>query len=217
MDLNSSRIDTTAPTKKPYGEILKDDYANSYDAFKEGGWGPQEVARHAYNISQAKGDDDFDTWASKNGVNDFLATADSYAKQKREEKAWQDAQPESRGWGSSAVTTLGRGTLDAVAGVGRSLAVTDLTPTAIDQDKGILDSVGEGIANWAEEKKAKEDWLRPTKEEESGEIGAVKEGVMSGVQSMPATAAIAAGAGTGALIGGPVGAAAVPFHNVKRY
>ena len=57
MDLNSSRIDTTAPTKKPYGEILKDDYVNSYDAFKEGGWGPQEVAQHAYNISQAKGVD----------------------------------------------------------------------------------------------------------------------------------------------------------------
>jgi GGDEF domain-containing protein len=124
-----------------------------------------------------------------------------------------DALPDSRGPIGSVVSNLARGTMDLVEMTGRGIEVLDREPEIVDTNKGTLDKIGSGMANWATNQLKNRKFLQPTKTETNGSQGFIKRGILGGVRSMPLTAGVAAGAAVGAGLGtltGPAAPVAVP-------
>ena len=118
---------------------------------------------------------------------------------KAEEYERYSGAPEKRGLLSSVTSHAGRGIVSAIGMVGEAAQLADLTPEIVDEDIGFLDKFGKGITDWSEKTIKESPYLRPSKAELSGDIGFVKRGVMGGIESMPLSATVAAGALSGAL------------------
>lgn len=216
MDLLSTRspMPLTQPVKEeqqPVGAKLLDNYVRNADHYEAEDVTPEFLARHTYAKEGAASGLDFDSWSKQNGVSDFLTNAQTTVAKKREQAAWDAAQPETRGFLAGTGAALGRGAMNVVGSMGHTLALADATPNAINTDKGILDRAGEGMTTWAEDKKEKTQFMRPTMEEEKGETGAVKKAWEGGVESMvtstaPMVAGLA-GAKAGGALGAPLGPA----------
>lgn len=215
MDLISTRTAANAitPEEKPapkYGERLLDFYAKKSESWGDEYKDPERIAQDAYSKASDKGVMDYDTWKSYHGVNDFIAKAPEAVAQYKEKQAFDAAQPEDRGFISGSAAALGRGVMNTVGAAGQAVGLADLEPASIDTNKGYLDRMGEGMTKWAEDKKANTQFMRPTKEEDSGEVGTIKKGWEGALESLPLTGGVAASAAAGAGIGslaGPVGTA----------
>ena len=113
------------------------------------------------------------------------------------------AAPESRGFVADAASHFLLGAVEAVGNIGSVLEMADATPGAVDTEKGLLDRAGESLSDWAEDK-AQSVALLPTREEQRGEYGFVKRGILGGIRSTPMMAAPFAAGAVGTLAGGPV-------------
>lgn len=215
MDLNSTRtaantITDEAVKPKTYGDTLHDFFIENRSTFEPDGITPEGLARKAYEAHGASTGKDYDTWANDVGLGDFVQRTQSRLAELKAEDEWKASQPESRGFLGGSAAALGRGAMNVVGAAGQTLGLADLEPSSIDANKGYLDRVGEGMTQWAEEKKANTQFMRPTKEEEAGEVGTVKKGWEGALESLPLTGGVAASAVAGAGIGsvaGPVGTA----------
>ena len=199
---DSTRTATPQAPQRGLGEELTDFYAENADDFEPNGVTPEVVARHYYDTSGT--DDDYDTWANRHNIGSFIAGAPTAVETARKKAAWDAAQPESRGFLSGSAAAFGRGVMDTVGAVGRTMQLADATPSAIDTDKGLMDRAGEGLTAWTEEKKAKTQFMRPTKEEDAGEVGTIKTGWEGALESLPLTGGVAASALAGGAAGSVV-------------
>lgn len=219
MDLNSTRTaantiepqqqDQEAPKQK-YGAFLTDYYSRKVDTLADEFKDPERLAQHAYAKASDNNVMDYDTWKAFHGVDEFVAKAPEAVAQFKEKQAFEAAQPEERGFLSGSAAAIGRGVMNTVGATGQAIGLADLTPASIDTDKGYLDTMGEGMTKWAEDKKATTQFMRQTKEEDAGEVGTVRAGWEGALESLPLTGGVAASAAAGAGIGslaGPVGTA----------
>ena len=144
MDLLSTRtpMPLTQPVKEeqqPVGARLLDNYVRNADHYDAEDVTPEFLAKHTYAKEGAASGLDFDSWSKQNGVTDFLANAQTTVAKKREQAAWDAAQPDDRGFLGSTAAGLGRGAMNVVGATGQMLDLADATPSVIDTDKGLLD------------------------------------------------------------------------------
>lgn len=172
MDLNSTRtaantITDEAAKPKTYGDTLHDLFIENRSAFEPAGVTPDMLAKKAYEQHGASTGKDYDTWANDVGIGDFVPRTQSRLAELKADDEWKASQPEGRGVLGTIGTAIGRGSMDFVSQAGHALSVADTVPTAIDTDKGILDTVGEGMTKWADDTREKSQMLRQTKQEEA--------------------------------------------------
>ena len=135
MDLLSTRtpMPLTQPTEEkqqPVGARLLDNYVRNADHYEAEDVTPEFLAKHTYAKEGAASGLDFDSWSKQNGVTDFLANAQTTVAKKREQAAWDAAQPETRGFLAGTGAALGRGAMNVVGSMGHTLARAEATPNA---------------------------------------------------------------------------------------
>lgn len=123
--------------------------------------------------------------------------AESYAK-----------APDERGLIADTLSHFARGSARAIGNVGSALGMADLTPQEEETEPSILDRAGQAISDWSKDAMESPSNI-PSREEQRGEYGFIKRGVMGGVESTPMMAAPFVAGGAATLVGGPVAGAAV--------